>query len=130
MSREVPKGFDPAATYAVVVTMGCGEACPVYLGARYEDWQFDDPKGQDEATVLRIVADIDQRVRRLLAELLPGHDLPPSVFEPEPQEPGGVSRRQFLGSAAIFRRTSAMSRSRTAAMSCSSAGAGRAPGRA
>ena len=44
--------------------MGCGEECPYYAGASYEDWELDDPKGQDEATVRRIVADIDQRVRR------------------------------------------------------------------
>jgi hypothetical protein len=61
--------------------MGCGEACPVYLGARYQDWELDDPKGQDEATVRRIVADIDGRVRSLLGELLPDLDLPPSVLE-------------------------------------------------
>ena len=85
VSGEVPKGFDTAATYDVVVTQGCGETCPVFLGARYEDWPLDDPKGQDPAAVLRIIADIDQRVRRLLAELLPGQDLPPSVFE-QPQD--------------------------------------------
>ncbi len=76
---ERPKGFDPAGRYDVVVTMGCGETCPVYLGARYEDWELDDPKGQDEATVRRIVADIDARVRRLLAELVPDLPLPPAV---------------------------------------------------
>jgi arsenate reductase (thioredoxin) len=83
-TREVPKGFDPDATYTAVITMGCGEACPFYSGARYEDWELDDPKGQDEATVRRIVADIDGRVRRLLAELLPDFVLPPSVFAGSP----------------------------------------------
>jgi arsenate reductase (thioredoxin) len=78
--NETPKGFDPEATYTAVVTMGCGEACPFYAGARYEDWELDDPKGQDEATVRRIVADIDGRVRRLLVELLPDVELPASVF--------------------------------------------------
>jgi protein-tyrosine-phosphatase len=76
---EVPKPFDPGARYDVVITMGCGETCPVYAGARYEDWELDDPKGQDLATVRRIVADIDARVRRLLETLLPGADLGPSV---------------------------------------------------
>lgn len=80
-SRETPKGFDPDGHYSVVVTMGCGEACPFYAGARYEDWQLDDPKGQDAPTVRRIVADIDGRLRRLLGELLPGIDLPPSVVD-------------------------------------------------
>lgn len=77
---EEPKGFDPDGSYTAVVTMGCGEACPFYAGARYEDWELDDPKGQDEATVRRIVADIDGRVRRLLSELLPDLVLPPSVL--------------------------------------------------
>jgi protein-tyrosine-phosphatase len=85
VSGEVPKGFDSGATYDVVVTQGCGESCPVFLGARYSDWPLDDPKGQDEATVRRIVADIDRRVRRLLAELVPDHQLPPSVFERVPE---------------------------------------------
>ncbi len=80
-SRETPAGFDPDASYTAVITMGCGEACPVYLGARYEDWELDDPKGQDVATVRRIVVDIDRRVRTLLAELVPDLDLPPSVVE-------------------------------------------------
>jgi arsenate reductase (thioredoxin) len=52
------------------VTMGCGDACPIYPGKRYEDWQVDDPA---EATALEDVRairdDIDARVKRLLAEL-------------------------------------------------------------
>ena len=84
VSREVPKGFDTGATYDVVVTQGCGESCPVFLGARYSDWPLEDPKGQDEATVRRVIADIDRRVRRLLAELVPDHELPASVFERAP----------------------------------------------
>ena len=53
----------------VVVTMGCGETCPVFPGTRYEDWQVDDPAGQDLETVRRIVDDVDARVRDLLARL-------------------------------------------------------------
>jgi len=53
----------------VVITMGCGESCPFVPGKRYEDWQIDDPAGQDVRTVRRIVADVDGRVRALLAEL-------------------------------------------------------------
>jgi arsenate reductase (thioredoxin) len=53
----------------VVVTMGCGETCPVFPGKRYEDWQLDDPKGQDLGTVRGIVDDIDARVRALLTGL-------------------------------------------------------------
>ena len=83
-SAEVPKGFDPDGVYTTVVTMGCGEACPFYAGARYEDWELDDPKGQDQVVVRRIVADIDQRVRRLLEALVPGIELPASVVAPTP----------------------------------------------
>ena len=75
----MPKGFDTTVTYDVVVTQGCGESCPFYAGARYEDWPLDDPKGQDPATVRRIVADIDSRVRALLTELVPDHPLPPRL---------------------------------------------------
>jgi arsenate reductase (thioredoxin) len=77
---ETPKGFDPNGHYTAVVTMGCGETCPVYLGARYSDWELEDPHGQDAVTVRRIVTDIDGRVRRLLTELLPEVELPPSVL--------------------------------------------------
>ena len=69
--REVPKGFDPAGRYDVVITMGCGETCPVFPGTRYEDWPLDDPKGQDLETVRRIVGEVEQRVLRLLDDLLP-----------------------------------------------------------
>jgi arsenate reductase len=80
-AAEVPKGFDPDGRYDVVVTTGCGDRCPFYAGARYEDWPIDDPKGQDADTVRRIVADLDTRVRKLLAEVAPGLSLPPSVLD-------------------------------------------------
>lgn len=79
-SRETPKPFDTSASYDVVVTQGCGEQCPYYRGARYEDWPLDDPKGQDPAVVRRILADIDSRVRSLLGELVPGHEFPPPLM--------------------------------------------------
>ena len=53
----------------VVITMGCGETCPVFPGKRYEDWSVEDPAGQDLETVRAIVDDIDTRVRHLLASL-------------------------------------------------------------
>lgn len=53
----------------VVITMGCGDACPVYPGKRYLDWELDDPVGQPTARVRDIRDDIDRRVRGLLAEL-------------------------------------------------------------
>ena len=60
----------------VVVTMGCGETCPVFPGTRYEDWTVDDPKDQDLEVVRRIVDDVDGRVRALLGELVPDLRLP------------------------------------------------------
>lgn len=61
----------------VVVTMGCGESCPVVPGTRYQDWPVPNPKDQDLETVRRVVDDIDRRVRALLAALLPDRPLPP-----------------------------------------------------
>lgn len=61
-----PEGVQQAD---VVITMGCGETCPVYPGKRYEDWQVEDPKGQELEDVRRIVDDVDARVRELLADL-------------------------------------------------------------
>ncbi len=55
----------------VVVTMGCGDACPIYPGKRYEDWELDDPAGKDLETVRRIRDEVDARVQRLLGELAP-----------------------------------------------------------
>jgi len=66
----------------VVITLGCGESCPAVPGTRIDDWPVDDPKGQDSGTVRRIVADLDTRVRGLLAELTPQRTLPPSVLQP------------------------------------------------
>lgn len=60
---------DGVAEADVVVTMGCGETCPVLPGTRYEDWPLDDPKGQDLATVRRIVDEVDARVQDLLGRL-------------------------------------------------------------
>jgi arsenate reductase len=53
----------------VIVTMGCGDACPVYPGKRYEDWQLDDPAGQPVEVVRAIRDDIEAQVRDLLASL-------------------------------------------------------------
>lgn len=63
LDRDLVEGSD------VVVTMGCGETCPVFPGKRYEDWPVDDPAGQDIDAVRRIVDDIDGRVRALLGSL-------------------------------------------------------------
>jgi arsenate reductase len=55
----------------VVVTMGCGDACPYFPGKRYEDWKLDDPAGQEIEAVRPIRDDIRARVESLIAELLP-----------------------------------------------------------
>jgi protein-tyrosine-phosphatase len=72
MSEELPKPLTDGAVRAadVVITMGCGDACPVYPGKRYEDWALDDPAGRDLETVRRIRDEIDARVQRLVDELL------------------------------------------------------------
>ena len=71
ISKEFPKPLTDDAVQAAdaVITMGCGDACPVYPGKRYLDWQLDDPAGQDDAAVRKIRDEIDDRVRGLLAEL-------------------------------------------------------------
>jgi protein-tyrosine-phosphatase len=53
----------------VVITMGCGDACPIYPGKRYEDWELNDPKGKSVEQVRPIRDEIDQRVQALLVEL-------------------------------------------------------------
>ncbi|MEU5864022.1 arsenate reductase ArsC [Nonomuraea sp. NPDC047529] len=55
----------------VVITMGCGDACPIFPGKRYEDWKLDDPAGQGIDVVRAIRDDIGARVEKLLSELLP-----------------------------------------------------------
>ena len=72
MSEEFPKPLTDEVLRAadVVITMGCGDACPIYPGKRYEDWVLDDPAGQDVATVRRIRDEIDARVQTLVRELL------------------------------------------------------------
>ncbi|HUR51780.1 MAG TPA: heat-shock protein HtpX [Mycobacteriales bacterium] len=63
--------FEGVQEADVVVTMGCGETCPVFPGKTYEDWPVDDPKGQDPETVRRIVDDVEARVRDLVSRLTP-----------------------------------------------------------
>lgn len=73
LSDEFPKPLSTEDVRAadVVITMGCGDACPIYPGKRYEDWELEDPGGKDLETVRRIRDDINSRVRGLLAELTP-----------------------------------------------------------
>jgi arsenate reductase len=71
ISGEFPKPWTDEVVRAadVVITMDCGDACPVYPGKRYEDWVLDDPAGLDLEEVRPIRDEIERRVRRLLAEL-------------------------------------------------------------
>jgi protein-tyrosine-phosphatase len=71
LSKEFPKPLTDEVVRAadVVITMGCGDACPVYLGKRYLDWDLDDPAGQGIETVRAIRDDIEDRVLALLEEL-------------------------------------------------------------
>ena len=73
LSHEFPKPLTDEVVRAadVVITMGCGDACPIYPGKKYEDWELDDPAGQNLETVRRIRDEIDARVQKLVAELLP-----------------------------------------------------------
>ena len=73
LTGEFPKPLTGTAVQAadVVITMGCGDACPIYPGKRYLDWELDDPAGKTIDQVRPIRDNIDTRVRQLLAELVP-----------------------------------------------------------
>src|SRR5215471_16096194 len=73
ISREFPKPLTSGQVQAadVVITMGCGDACPIYPGKRYEDWDLPDPAGLDLAAVRPIRDAIATRVQALVRELLP-----------------------------------------------------------
>jgi protein-tyrosine-phosphatase len=74
ITAEIPVKLSAADVEAsdVVITMGCGDTCPIYPGKRYLDWDLDDPAGQGVDAVRPIRDDIDRRVRGLAAELLDG----------------------------------------------------------
>ncbi len=71
ISQEFPKPLTDESVRAAdaVITMGCGDACPIYPGKRYEDWELEDPAGRDLDTVRRIRDEIRRRVETLLGEL-------------------------------------------------------------
>ena len=75
-SKEFPKPLTDEGVQAadVIITMGCGDACPFYPGKRYLDWQLDDPAGKPLDEVRPIVDEIDRRVQALLTDLL-GNEL-------------------------------------------------------
>jgi arsenate reductase len=76
ISREFPKPLTDDAVRAadVVITMGCGDACPFYPGKRYVDWELEDPAGKSLAVVRRIRDEIDQNIQMLLSELVSDED--------------------------------------------------------
>jgi arsenate reductase (thioredoxin) len=71
LSKEFPKPLTDEVVRAAdaVITMGCGDACPIYPGKRYEDWELEDPAGKDLETVRRIRDQIQERVEALIAGL-------------------------------------------------------------
>ena len=75
ISKEFPKPMTDEVVEAAdaVITMGCGDACPIYPGKRYEDWEIEDPAEADLEAVRRIRDQIEERVRALLAEIAPEH---------------------------------------------------------
>lgn len=84
-SREHPTLLttEMIASSDLAITLGCGEQCPYVPGVTYHDWPVDDPGGQDDATVRRIVADLDTRVRDLVHELVPQLELAERVTSVE-----------------------------------------------
>jgi protein-tyrosine-phosphatase len=73
ISAQTPKILTTESVQAsdVVITMGCGDACPIFPGKRYEDWELEDPAGKGIDTVRRVRDDIRGRVQTLISELLP-----------------------------------------------------------
>ena len=71
ISAERPKLLEDGMVREadVVITMGCGDACPIYPGKRYEDWELEDPAGKDLDTVRGIRDEIESRVEKLIAEI-------------------------------------------------------------
>jgi len=67
-----PKLLDPGVVEQsdIVITMGCGDSCPIFPGVKYEDWALDDPAGQPAEFVRQIRDEIDRRVRKLISEVL------------------------------------------------------------
>jgi arsenate reductase len=73
LEKEFPKPLTHEVVRAAdaVITMGCGDACPIYPGKRYEDWELEDPAGKDLETVRRIRDEIASRVNALIDEVAP-----------------------------------------------------------
>ncbi len=80
IADEFPKPWTDETVQAAdaVISMGCGDACPIFPGKRYEEWELEDPAGQNLESVRVIRDQIEERVRTLLVELVPDIDLPAS----------------------------------------------------
>src|SRR5262249_43997037 len=101
---EQPKRLDYATTQDsnVIITMGCGDTCPVFPGKRYEDWELTDPAGQPLEVVRAVRDDIRARVERLLADL---SITPQGLDEARARTRLGVDRvRGITGHATVARR--------------------------
>jgi arsenate reductase (thioredoxin) len=81
LSKEFPKPLTDEVVQAAdaVITMGCADACPIYPGKRYLDWELDDPDGKPVEQVRAIRDEIDRRVQALLAELVPDQPAAPRL---------------------------------------------------
>ncbi len=84
LSAETPKVLSAGAVREsdVVITMGCGDTCPIFPGKRYEDWELEDPAGQGVVAVRSIRDDIKSRVRALISQLLPVPGSPTGKLKP------------------------------------------------
>jgi arsenate reductase len=73
IADQTPKKLDrsTAESSDVIITMGCGDACPIFPGKRYEDWKLDDPAGKDVEAVRPIRDEIRTRIEKLLVDLVP-----------------------------------------------------------
>ena len=73
ITDQTPKilTYETAETSDVIITMGCGDACPIFPGKRYEDWKLDDPAGKGVESVRPIRDEIKTRIEKLLTELVP-----------------------------------------------------------
>jgi protein-tyrosine-phosphatase len=73
IANNVPKILttDAVRDSDVVITMGCGDTCPIFPGKRYEDWELEDPAGKDIVVVRRVRDEIKGRIQELLSEILP-----------------------------------------------------------
>ena len=89
ITRNSPALLDADAvrTSDVVITMGCGDTCPFFPGKRYEDWDLDDPAGQNLESVRRIRDDIRGRVEALISDLVPDTEAQPGTSTTETPQP-------------------------------------------